>query len=400
MSISKFEDEECWTYIEEFPRYMISKTGQVYDDKNKRYLVSYLDGGYPCVILNSKCRRIHRLLAQTFIDNPDNLPLVDHIDRNRANHELTNLRWVTHRENALNREQQVVRGRAVSQYTLDGELVAHYISYADAAKQTGYNADNISKACRTDKVFRGYKWRPYLPEGVKDAKWVSLNKHPIHPDVEVSDVGHIRRGNTYYRFHYNASGYLCITLQGVNKVDKTYLVHRLIMHGFHGPSELSVNHKNDERDDNRLCNLEYATASQQSKQAWSSGKHKTTSYITSKPVLQLDAEGNILREFKNTTDAAASIGCGASSVSKACRGKMSSIKGCFVKFRNEDKHVFKFKPRGKPVEQIDGDGNVIACFKNIRCAAINTGVNRSCISSVCLGKRPRAGGYIWRYVVS
>ena len=56
--------------------------------------------------------RIHRLVAETFIPNDKNLPQVDHIDRNRIHNDISNLRWVTPRENLLNRDMtNIGRGR-------------------------------------------------------------------------------------------------------------------------------------------------------------------------------------------------------------------------------------------------------------------------------------------------
>jgi hypothetical protein len=48
-------------------------------------------------------RRIHRLVAEAFIENPDNKPDVDHVDRNKLNNHVTNLRWATRSENCINR---------------------------------------------------------------------------------------------------------------------------------------------------------------------------------------------------------------------------------------------------------------------------------------------------------
>ena len=59
--------------------------------------------GYYHVGLNYKCYSMHRLVAETFLDNPNNLKFVDHIDRDKSNNDLSNLRWVTAQENLYNR---------------------------------------------------------------------------------------------------------------------------------------------------------------------------------------------------------------------------------------------------------------------------------------------------------
>jgi hypothetical protein len=56
--------------------------------------------------IRKKCR-IHRLLALQYIDNPDNLPEVDHIDRNRTNNCISNLRWVSRIENQNNKKSNL-----------------------------------------------------------------------------------------------------------------------------------------------------------------------------------------------------------------------------------------------------------------------------------------------------
>lgn len=61
--------------------------------------------GYLKVKANGKDRFVHRLIAETFIPNPENKPQIDHFNRNRADNMVENLRWVTHKENSRNTEQ-------------------------------------------------------------------------------------------------------------------------------------------------------------------------------------------------------------------------------------------------------------------------------------------------------
>ena len=59
--------------------------------------------GYACINLNGRIYQLHRILARHFIPNPDDLPQVDHIDRNPLNNSIENLRWVSASDNSRNR---------------------------------------------------------------------------------------------------------------------------------------------------------------------------------------------------------------------------------------------------------------------------------------------------------
>ena len=95
--------------IKGFDDYEIDREGNVWSKKRKKFMKPHLiNTGYLRFELWEKGKRIriylHRLLALQFIDNPDNLACVDHIDRNRQNNSLDNLRWSTHSQNNRNKD--------------------------------------------------------------------------------------------------------------------------------------------------------------------------------------------------------------------------------------------------------------------------------------------------------
>lgn len=94
-------------------KYAITEDGKVWSYKNNIFLTPILKKGYYCVYLcdgkSSKEKKIHRLLALTYIPNPENLPVVDHIDRNRTNNSLSNLRWASFKTNANNIDKEKAR---------------------------------------------------------------------------------------------------------------------------------------------------------------------------------------------------------------------------------------------------------------------------------------------------
>ena len=95
--------------IPNFSRYLIDINGNIYSKIRKRFLKPRLDKDtYKIVTLKSddkktKIMKVHRLVGLTFIPNPDNKPFIDHIDRNKSNNSITNLRWATRLENCANR---------------------------------------------------------------------------------------------------------------------------------------------------------------------------------------------------------------------------------------------------------------------------------------------------------
>lgn len=93
---------EIWKKINGYGDYSVSSVGRIRNDRTGtiRKLQVYTKDYYS-VRLNGKNLLVHRLVAMAFIDNPENKPDVDHINGDRKDNRIENLRWVTARENLM-----------------------------------------------------------------------------------------------------------------------------------------------------------------------------------------------------------------------------------------------------------------------------------------------------------
>jgi len=151
--------------------YAVNEEGQVWSYRSKKFLQPANNGqGYLQVILcvkgKQKHHRVHRLVLETFnpVEGMDKLQ-VNHLDENKQNNNLSNLSWVTAKENtnySSYRWKGKKRGKIkpVAQYTLDGELIAIYKSQAEAARQTGTNCKSIHYCLKgATHTAGGFIWR-------------------------------------------------------------------------------------------------------------------------------------------------------------------------------------------------------------------------------------------------
>ena len=177
--------KEVWKDIQGYEGlYQISSLGNVkslnYNRTGKECILKYgiNTNGYLIVVLSKngkgKTFAIHRLVAQAFIENPENLPCVNHKDENKTNNCVNNLEWCSYEYNnnygtGLERMLKTKKlrncktgGISVLQFTKDGKFIKEFPSIHEAARCTGINQGSICQCCKNRKGYLtagGYIWK-------------------------------------------------------------------------------------------------------------------------------------------------------------------------------------------------------------------------------------------------
>ena len=195
--ILSMENKEIWKPIKGYDiEYLISDCGNIISPEHiivdkrgvkqhfrKRELKPVLHNtGYLVVTFRKQGKRvtirIHRLVAELFVKNPDNKPIVDYIDGNKTNNNAKNLRWVTNSENIRNEntyndlKEKVTKIRKseikpVYQLDDDYNVITKFNSVEEAAKTMSCSAPLIRNCCKIRHYkAKGFHWF-YSPLKIK-----------------------------------------------------------------------------------------------------------------------------------------------------------------------------------------------------------------------------------------
>lgn len=174
------EIKEEWKNIENYPNYQISSFGRVKSLKfgKEKILKQRKDkDGYKLINLyenkKSHTLKIHRLVAQAFIPNPNNYCVVNHRDENKQNNTVDNLEWVTQEYNCNYGKRNVKISKANSkpilQFNREGtKIIGKWKSIVQVERELGISNITITKCCKGKRnSARKYKWK-YLSDYINE----------------------------------------------------------------------------------------------------------------------------------------------------------------------------------------------------------------------------------------
>ena len=165
--------ETIFKGLKGYPGYMISSDGKIFKD-GKEINQQSNGRGYFKVFLWIQGERIsksvHRLVAENFIPNPENLPVVNHKNGNKLDNRIENLEWVMYKENT---RQYLEKGKCETKPVIrvnpkTGKVKEVFSSISAAARCYGYDYRTFYDAIKRGCLYRGSLWKHCILQIIQD----------------------------------------------------------------------------------------------------------------------------------------------------------------------------------------------------------------------------------------
>ena len=277
--------------IKDYSNYLIYDDGRVKNRSTNNFLKgSISENGYLYYRLSKNNKKqmfyAHRLVAEAFLENPNNLPVVNHKDGNKQNNNINNLEWVSYSEN-----------------------VAH-----------AHN-NNLIKTPRPIE---------YYTYDLPDEQW---KQYSVFSNYYISNKGRVRNVVTNRILKPSiASGYYKVRLCD-NGYTEDLLIHKLVYSVFNNEPYLKdkhfvIDHIDGNKLNNDVNNLRKMSNSENVLAAF----YEQQTNNSAKTVGQYSLDGELLNIFPSTKEAARQLNLDSSTISKVCRGQNKTHGGYIFKY--------------------------------------------------------------------
>lgn len=233
--------------------------------------------------------------------------------------------------------------------------------------------------------------------------WKKIIIDEVETNYSISDSGQVRNDITNLILSLQEQqGYKHTTIS-INKKPRRFRVHRLVALMFipnDNPLKNIVNHKDGNRSNNDISNLEWVTQQENTIHAWETG---LATSAKKKKVKQYDLKGNLLNIFESITDAAIATNSMDSKIVCCCQGLRNSHNDYFWRYEDDDDCEITDRnyippTKKKAVGQYDMNHNFINSYDSAGQAAKSIGGTQSAITRCCNGKNNHHKGFIWEFI--